>query len=70
MSTLRVGLADTPGLRIGDRGFPKEALACSEIGGVVDVSAWAGEGPVTHDIKASPNGPFLQFVPGALLDRS
>ena len=70
VSTLRAGLADTPGLRIGDRGFPKEALTCSEVGRVAAGSGWAGEGPVTHDIKASPNGPFLQFVPGALLDRS
>lgn len=28
------------------------------------------DGPVTHDINASPKGPVLQFVPGALLDRS
>ena len=25
---------------------------------------------MTQDIIASPKGPFLQFVPGALLDRS
>jgi hypothetical protein len=75
VSTFNAGLVDTPGLRMGDNGFPKVAGAsdrvnCSEVNILQDSSSRAGEGPVTQDIIASPKGPFLQFVPGALLDRS
>lgn len=75
VSTFRVGFRETPGLRIGDSGFPKvagasERLGCSDREGAKTDSSCAGEGPVTQEIRASPNGPALQFVPGALLDLS
>ncbi len=57
VSTLSAGLGDDPALKIGDNCFP-EGTSVSD--GV------AVEGPVTHAIMASPNGPALQLVPGEL----
>lgn len=64
-----------PGLRIGDSGFPNGPPEASSLGTsagltVVDVAECMKEGPVTAEIRASPNGPARQLVPGALLDRS
>lgn len=77
VSTFNEGFELTPGLRIGDNGFPKALgvsilllLVESEVMGGVICSDGTGEGPVTQDIRASPNGPVLQLVPGALLDLS
>lgn len=67
VSTLRVGLA--PGLRIGDNGRP-DMLGDSCIAIGVASCEMIGDGPVMHDIIASPNGPVLQAVPGALFDLS
>lgn len=69
VSTLSVGLGVAPGLSIGDSGFP-ETLSNSEEDCGMACWVCTGEGPVTHAIIASPNGPFLQFVPGALQDLS
>lgn len=58
--TLRDGFA--PGLKIGDSGL---------VVGDTDTSCvMMGEGPVMHEIIASPKGPDLQAVPGALFDLS
>lgn len=65
VSTLRVGLA--PGLKIGDSCRPAR-LGDSCIG--FASCATMGDGPVMQEIIASPNGPALQAVPGALLDLS
>jgi hypothetical protein len=75
VSTFKAGFDMTPGLRIGDSGFPKvtdgsKRLGCSGEEKKKECSSCAGEGPVTQDIRASPKGPALQFGPGALLDRS
>ena len=75
MLTFSVGFEVKPGLRIGDSGLPKvtdgsNRLDCSGLGGARLCSSSAGEGPVTRDMSASPNGPARQFVPGALLDLS
>ena len=54
-----------PGLRIGKSGLaPALGDPCAMVG--VICCASTGEGPVTQEIIASPNGPALQFVPGAL----
>lgn len=76
VSTFSNGL--TVGLRIGDNGFPIGiAFAISILftwedsePGEIPCSEGICEGPVTQDIRASPNGPALQLVPGALLDLS
>jgi hypothetical protein len=75
VSSFKVGLDMTPGLRIGDSGFPKvtdgsKRPGCSDEERKKECSSCAAEGPVTQDIKASPKGPAFQFVPGALLDLS
>lgn len=67
VSTLRDGFA--PGLRIGDKGLAVILGDCWIVKGVPSC-AMIGEGPVMHDIIASPNGPVLQAVPGALFDLS
>lgn len=75
VSTFSDGLEFTPGLRIGDNGFAMGSEASSFI---FEDSREPGEGPcsgrydgpVTHCMRASPKGPALQLVPGALLDRS
>ena len=66
-NTVVLGL--TPGLMMGDSGRPV-LLGWSDPKGDAMCGAKTGEGPVTHDIIASPKGPDLQFVPGALKDRS
>lgn len=74
VSTFNAGL--TLGLKIGDRGFPTGAEASSTIMLETSVGPDASgsdamyEGPVTQAMRASPNGPVLQPVPGALLDLS
>lgn len=77
VSTFNAGLAAIPGLRIGDSGFPRLAgasvLVTSDASDEPVYSICSGciyEGPVTQDIRASPNGPDRQLVPGALLDLS
>jgi hypothetical protein len=76
VSTVKAGLPLMPELRIGDNGFPMgrgevSILMLSEDSRVsTDTSGVDGDGPVTQDIRTSPNGPVLQFVPGALLDLS
>lgn len=60
-STLRDGFA--PGLKIGESDLPL-LLSYREVGVACCVST--GEGPVTQEINASPKGPALQAVPGAL----
>lgn len=77
VSTFSAGFAFTPGLRMGDSGFPRALgtsnlliLGVSAVAGGVVCSVGTGEGPVTQDMRASPNGPVLQLVPGALLDLS
>lgn len=71
VSTFREGLM--LGLRIGESGFPSGGegsslmtLADSVGSSLPDDTA----GPVTHAIRASPNGPVLQAEPGRLLDLS
>jgi hypothetical protein len=56
--TLRDGFA--PGLSIGDSGLVIGDVCCVRL----------GEGPVMQEIIASPNGPDLHAVPGALFDLS
>lgn len=63
VSTFRDGFM--PGLRIGDSGRPP-VLADSWARVGVTCCTSTGDGPVTHEIMASPKGPVLQFVPGAL----
>lgn len=58
VSTLRDGFA--PGLSIGDSGLVVGDTSCFK----------RGEGPVMQEIIASPNGPDLHAVPGALFDLS
>jgi hypothetical protein len=67
LNTVVLGL--TPGLMMGERGLPV-LLGWSDPKGDGACGAKTGEGPVTHDIIASPKGPDLQFVPGALKERS
>jgi hypothetical protein len=69
VSTFNKGFGVAPGLRIGDNGLPG-TLSRSEELGVVPCWTSTGEGPVTQAIMASPKGPALQFVPGALHDLS
>jgi hypothetical protein len=70
VSTLNSGFGLPMGLRMGDSGFA-EALGVSEdMPGVDCCDSRPGEGPVTQDTMASPNGPTRQFVPGALVDLS
>lgn len=76
VSTFKAGF--TPGLKIGDRGFPRGVEVSTML--MTEVSIESGKyvcccdgiyvGPVTQAIRASPNGPALQLVPGALLDLS
>lgn len=76
VSTFKAGF--TPGLKIGDSGFPTGAETSILL--IAKVSIGSGTyvcccnciyvGPVTQAIRASPNGPALQLVPGALLDLS
>jgi hypothetical protein len=63
---LLFGLA--PGLRIGDKGL----LGILSDSGEKrrSFSCCIGDGPVTQAINASPKGPALQLVPGALHDLS
>ena len=75
VSTFNEGF--TLGLRMGESGLPIGAEASSltvwmmsEDPGKMLCSEAKCDGPVTQDIRASPNGPALQLVPGALLDRS
>ena len=75
VSTFKDGF--TLGLRIGDNGLPIGAAGSSlpvctmsEEPGDIPRSATMCMGPVTQAIIASPNGPVLQLVPGALLERS
>jgi hypothetical protein len=75
VSTFNEGL--TLGLRMGDNGLPIGAEASSlkvwlmsDEPGEELCSEAICDGPVTQDIRASPKGPALQLVPGALLDRS
>ena len=79
VSTFKAGFVATPGLKIGDNGLPNEVdtsdrLDCSGMGtaevGIACPATGPAAGPVTQDIRASPKGPALQFVPGALLDLS
>lgn len=63
VSTLSNGFA--PGLRIGESGRP-EALIVSWEKMEFICCARTGEGPVIQEVIASPKGPALQFVPGAL----
>ena len=76
VSTFNAGLGLTLGLRMGDKGFPTGAEASSFVIGIfvelreTPSSDCIYEGPVTQDIRASPKGPALQLVPGALLDLS
>jgi hypothetical protein len=65
VSTLRDGFA--PGLKIGESGLPL-LLSLRDVG--VACCVRTGDGPVMQEIIASPKGPDLQAVPGALLDRS
>ena len=69
VSTFSNGFGLAMGLMIGDNGFPGALSVSEEIGEVV---CWdrTGEGPVTQETIASPKGPALQFVPGALHDLS
>ena len=75
VSRVKVGFWLTPGLRMGESGFPKE-LGASNLEEAIEGSADSGvfwpddDGPVTQAIRASPKGLLLQFVPGALLDLS
>jgi hypothetical protein len=69
VSTFNKGFGVAPGLRIGDNGLPG-ILSNSEKRGALAWWVFTGEGPVTQAIIASPNGPALQFVPGALQDLS
>jgi hypothetical protein len=77
VSTFKAGLAWL-GLRMGERGLPIGAEASSlmrlESSDVAAVAAFCSdgiyEGPVTQAMRASPKGPVLQLVPGALLDLS
>lgn len=69
VSTFNDGLGLAPGLGIGDISF-LGTLWVSKEKGRVNCCAGTGEGPVTRDIIASPNGPDLQLVPGALQDLS
>lgn len=79
VSNLRAGLLPgVPGLRMGESGLPRSVLELSVLGtsrpgdGVTVpwLSVCRYDGPVTQETMASPNGPTLQLVPGALLDRS
>jgi hypothetical protein len=79
VSNLSAGLLPgVPGLRIGESGLPSRVFIVSVFGtsrpGDDDMAAWLSvcryDGPVTQETIASPNGPTLQLVPGALLDRS
>jgi hypothetical protein len=69
VSTFNKGFGVAPGLSIGDNGLPG-TLSRSEEKGAVLCWTSPGEGPVTQAIMASPKGPALQFVPGALQDLS
>ena len=77
VSTFNDGFVPTPGLRIGDNGLPSvleisvllNTVGSRRLSGVFS-SVSTGEGPVMQDIRALPKGSVLQFVPGALLDRS
>jgi hypothetical protein len=69
VSTLSVGFGLAIGLTMGDKGFPEALGVSREVAGVF-CSDWVAEGPVTHETIASPKGPALQFVPGALHDLS
>lgn len=69
VSTFKVGFGVAPGLRMGDSDLAV-TRGVSEIGNWVVCWACTGEGPVTQAIIASPNGPALQLVPGALQDLS
>jgi hypothetical protein len=69
VSTFSSGFGLVMGLIIGDSGFVA-VLGVSEIAGVFCWESLTGEGPVTQDTMASPNGPARQFVPGALQDLS
>jgi len=69
VSTFRSGLGLVIGLIMGDNGFAV-AFGVSEKAGVVCCEELPGEGPVTQETIASPNGPARQLVPGALQDLS
>jgi hypothetical protein len=70
VSTLNSGFGLAMGLMMGESGLA-EILGVSEhIAGVVCCDSRPGEGPVTQETMASPNGPARQFVPGALQDLS
>lgn len=62
VSTFKEGFA--PGLRIGESGRPAALFDSREVG--VACCTRTGDGPVTQETIASPNGQALQFVPGAL----
>jgi hypothetical protein len=76
VSTFKAGF--TPGLNIGDNGFPTGAETSILLVGKVSIDSGKyvcccnciSVGPVTQAMRASPNGPALQLVPGALLDLS
>lgn len=69
VSTFNSGFGLERGLIIGDSGFA-EALGVSDTMTGVVCWDWVGEGPVTQETMASPKGPTLQLVPGALQDLS
>lgn len=78
VSTFNAGFVLTPGLRMGDNGLPRvlgisvlvNTAGSRRLGGLFCSVSCTGEGPVMQDIRALPKGSVLQFVPGALLDRS
>jgi hypothetical protein len=77
VSTFSAGFVVTPGLRMGDKGLPNvlgasglvKKAGARRVFGLCSGGA-TGAGPSMQDIRALPKGSALQFVPGALLDRS
>jgi hypothetical protein len=77
VSTVNAGFVPTLGLKMGDSGLPRvveisvmwKTVGSRRLRGLF-WSMSTGEGPVMQDIRALPKGSVLQFVPGALLDRS
>jgi hypothetical protein len=69
VSTFNSGFGLDSGLRMGESDRP-------DVFGVSDDMKkficwdWLGEGPVTQETMASPNGPAFQLVPGTLQDLS